>query len=75
MAIDILELQVKPGDRVILCSDGIHGVLSDDEITAAVSATGRSLDEVCRAMIAEANARGGPDNATAVVIEASDDAA
>ena len=58
-----------PGDRLILCSDGIHGVLTDNEIAALVSADGQSLDEVCRTGIDEANARGGPDNATTVVVE------
>lgn len=69
MTVDTLELEVEPSDRLILCSDGVHGVLSDDEIAALVSASGRSLDEVCRTVIDEANTRGGPDNATAVVVE------
>ena len=69
MSVDIEDLEVKAGDRLVLCSDGIHGVLTDDEIAALVSADGRRLDEVCRAVIDEANARGGPDNATAIVVE------
>jgi len=70
MAVDIFEMEVKAGDRLVLCSDGIHGVLTDDEIATLVSSNGTPLDEVCRAVIDEANARGGPDNATTVVIEA-----
>jgi protein phosphatase len=70
MPVDVVELKVTPGDRLILCSDGVHGVLSDDELAAIVGAAGRSLDEACRAAIDAANARGGPDNATAVVVEA-----
>jgi len=69
MAVDILEMEVRVGDRLFLCSDGIHGVLTDDKIAALLSGNGRSLDEVCRALIDEANARGGPDNATPVVVE------
>lgn len=75
MVVDIIEMQLKPGDRLILCSDGIHGVLTDNEITALVSDKERPLDEVCHAVIAEANAHGGPDNATAVVVEAVEDEA
>jgi protein phosphatase len=71
MAVDILELDLKLGDRLIICSDGIHGVLTDPEITSLVTPNGRSLDDVCQAVIAEANARGGPDNATTVVVEAT----
>ena len=70
MAVDILELRVSPGDRLILCSDGIHGVLTDHEIAAVLGATGAPLDEICRNAIEQANRRGGPDNATAVVVEA-----
>jgi protein phosphatase len=69
MSVDTLEMDVKPGDRLILCSDGVHGVLNDEEIAARASARGQFLDEVCRALIDEANTRGGPDNATAVVVE------
>lgn len=72
MMVDIWELRVDPGDRVLLCSDGIHGVLTDADLTARVASERQSLDEICRAVIDEVNARGGPDNATAVLIEATD---
>ncbi|MBI2187828.1 MAG: serine/threonine-protein phosphatase [Acidobacteria bacterium] len=70
MPVDIFELKIQRGDRLILCSDGIHAVLSDAEIVAIVSADGRTTDEACRATIDAANARGGPDNATTIVVEA-----
>ena len=70
MPVDILELQVAPGDRLILCSDGIHGVLTDKEIAEVLGATELAPGDVCRSAVAQANGRGGPDNATAVVIEA-----
>ena len=69
MAVDIHEFTTCVGDRLILCSDGVHGVLTDAEITALVSAHGQSLDEICRAILDKANSRGGPDNATTVVVE------
>jgi protein phosphatase len=69
MAVDVLELDIKPGDRLVICSDGIHGVLTDTELRSLVSANGGTLDDVCKKIIAEANARGGPDNATTVVVE------
>ena len=70
MAVDILELQIASGDRLLLCSDGIHGVLADKEIAALLGAKGPALDDICRSAIERANSRGGPDNATAVVVEA-----
>jgi protein phosphatase len=69
MAVDILEFDIMPGDRLVLCSDGIHGVLTDSEIASLVSSDGGSLEDLCRSTIAEANARGGPDNATTVLVE------
>ena len=69
IAVDTVDLEIRPGNRLILCSDGIHGVLTDKEIAALMPATEPSLDEVCKTVIAAVNARGGPDNATVVVIE------
>ena len=69
LEVDVLEMDVKAGDRLILCSDGIHGVLTDTDLAALVSVKGQPLDEVCRAGVDEANARGGPDNATMVLVE------
>jgi PPM family protein phosphatase len=60
--------QVRDGDRYLLCTDGLHGVLSDDAI-------GRTLvDEprpqaAARRLIDLANAAGGPDNITAIVAD------
>jgi len=54
-----------PGDVVLLCSDGLTDVLSDEDIARFVN--GRSLREVARRLIAEANRRGGPDNISVVL--------
>ena len=62
MAVDTLELKIEAGDRLLLCSDGIHGVLTDKEIADIVGDRHRPLDELCRAAIEQANSRGGPDN-------------
>ena len=69
MAVDIHELETREGDRLVLCSDGVHGTMTDPEIAALASAPEPSLDEICRAILNETNARGGPDNATAIVVE------
>ena len=49
-------------DTLVACSDGLHGLVSDAEIASL--AAGDSLEEACRALIALANERGGPDNIT-----------
>jgi serine/threonine protein phosphatase PrpC len=65
--VDVFEQDVQGGDRFLLCSDGLTGVLSDTEIRLMMEAAG-SPDALCSSLIDEANARGGPDNITVVVI-------
>lgn len=55
-----------PGVRFLLCSDGLHGYLRDDDIPPIVGMTGlRSVER----FIALANERGGKDNITAILVE------
>jgi protein phosphatase len=61
------------GDRVLLCSDGLTGMLSDEEIRDYAS-SGADLDEICRRLVDAANERGGQDNITVVLIDVSDPA-
>lgn len=63
---DVYEMQPLPGDLIILCSDGLTDMLSDDEIHQAVL-EGGELEEVCSRLVDMANERGGLDNVTAVV--------
>jgi protein phosphatase len=53
---------LQAGDTVLVCSDGLHGQVSDEELAAGASDT--SLDRGCRELIRLANERGGPDNIT-----------
>jgi PPM family protein phosphatase len=64
---------LEPGDLVLLCTDGLTGVASEDEI-AAVLAGEASLEGACKQLVELANSRGGPDNIT-VVIARFDEAA
>jgi len=57
---------LKSGDTLVLCSDGLHGQMSDDEI--AGFAMGASLEQACAELIELANARGGPDNITVAML-------
>ncbi|MGW7380152.1 MerR family transcriptional regulator [Streptomyces sp. NPDC054794] len=57
-----------PGDRYLLCSDGLSGVVPDDRITRLLSAA-PAPDTAVRTLIAEANAAGGPDNVSCVVAD------
>lgn len=67
--VDTLLMDLVAGDLILLCSDGLHGYLEDDELPALLeSAPARELPAH---LIALANERGGSDNITALVIEAS----
>jgi protein phosphatase len=54
------------GDLFLLCSDGLSGMLSDDEI-AAILKQPTDVDQGCSRLIAAANAAGGIDNVTVVL--------
>jgi serine/threonine protein phosphatase PrpC len=58
---------VEPGDRLLLCSDGLSNMLADDQI-AEILAVG-AVERSAAALIDAANQAGGVDNITVVVIE------
>ncbi len=60
-----LDEPLQPGDTIVLCTDGLHGLVDNDEI--ARLATGADLERACTELIALANARGGSDNITVVL--------
>ena len=62
---------VKPGDRVLLCSDGLSKMLPDKKIAAIVRAAD-SLSDAADALVAAANEAGGVDNVTVVLVEMGD---
>lgn len=58
--------QLKKGDRILLCSDGITSHLSDEQIHQHLAARA-SAGSISRTLVATANEMGGSDNSTAVV--------
>lgn len=65
--VDTQIFQVREGDQFLLCSDGLHGYLDDDEIPYLL---GFGIEEAGRRFIELACDRGGKDNITAVIVEA-----
>ncbi len=57
------------GATLLLCTDGLHGLLDDAELQAAASSA--DLEQGCREAVALANQRGGPDNITLVLARVS----
>lgn len=60
--------KVAPGECFVLCTDGVHGLIADDEILAIVERHADDYAAACAALIALANERGGRDNSTALVV-------
>jgi len=67
--IDVVEVKPAAGDRYLLCSDGLFGVVADEQIAQILGDRSLSLDDICARLIDAANEAGGPDNITALVIQ------
>lgn len=72
VTVDLQSDDVQPGDVYLLCSDGLSGMIEDDEILGVVSDQ-PDLDIACRRLIALANEHGGEDNITAVIVKIDGD--
>lgn len=65
--IDLTHQTVRRGDVLILCSDGLSGLVRADEIARAATEA-RTMCELCDQLVAAANESGGPDNITVVAV-------
>ncbi|MBQ5951410.1 MAG: Stp1/IreP family PP2C-type Ser/Thr phosphatase [Lachnospiraceae bacterium] len=66
---DIFEADLAAGDRVLMCTDGLTNMVSDEEILH-VFRTESSVPQIVQKLVDMANVHGGRDNITALVIEA-----
>lgn len=64
--VDTQIVSIAPGDRFLICSDGLHGYVDADEISDVMK---HEPIKSCEVLIEMANSRGGRDNITAVVLE------
>ena len=67
--VDTIELEIQSGDRFMLCSDGLHGYLLDNEVDGLLRG---DREAVANRLIELANERGGRDNITVVVADVLD---
>ena len=67
---DRMDSALEPGDTLLICTDGLHGLVTDDEL--ADIANGNDLETACHEAIDRANERGGPDNITVVLARIED---
>ncbi len=63
-------VELKPGDRLLLCTDGLWGMVPDNQLKA-ILAEGNDPVVACRNLLAAGNQAGGEDNLTAAVFHIS----
>lgn len=66
--VEVADIELAAGDRLLICSDGLSGVVTTERMQEIVAA-GQELEETCRALIAAANDAGGPDNITVAMLQ------
>lgn len=65
---DFFEVNLKPGDRILICSDGLTNMLEDSEIRQIISSR-HDLPSTVRQLVGAANENGGKDNISVIIID------
>lgn len=66
---DVRLRDAHPGDRYLLCSDGLHAAVAEDAVREVLTATAGDPDRAVRALVDLARAAGAPDNVACVVAD------
>ena len=66
--VPVIEQCLEPGDHLLLCSDGLHGMVQDSRILEIVRSAGGDLGKAVSALIEAANSGGGKDNITVILV-------
>jgi PPM family protein phosphatase len=66
--VEVAELDLQVGDRIMLCSDGLSGVVPPERV-AAIIGQEASLEKICQDLVEAANQAGGPDNITVAMLQ------
>jgi protein phosphatase len=59
---------LQPGERLLICTDGLWGVITDQEMAKIINSS-KDLDQIADELVLEADHAGGPDNISVVLIE------
>jgi protein phosphatase len=66
--VDTFRVDLKKNGKLLLCTDGLWGMVPDEEIHR-VFATEENMKKACVRLVQAANAAGGQDNITAIVVK------
>ena len=68
--VEVTPVALERGDRILICSDGLTTPLTDQAIRETMSRAPKGqIEALCQSLVDAANAAGGPDNITVIVIE------
>jgi len=65
---DFEAFSLQPGERILICTDGLWGVLDQQEMMQVII-NGQDLDQMVRELVRAANDAGGPDNISVILVE------
>jgi protein phosphatase len=65
---ELTEEKIVPGDAILLCSDGLNAMLTDEAIRDTLRPFPGDPEAACRALVEAANRSGGEDNTTVIVV-------
>ena len=68
VTVEVHKLHLEPGDTLLLCSDGLTNMVSDQEITNLLTAVAEPAQS-CKQLVSKANEKGGTDNITVIVAQ------
>ena len=66
--VDVFECAWEKGDKLLICTDGLYGELSEDELADALGRSAEELQTACDALVERALKAGSRDNISAVII-------
>jgi serine/threonine protein phosphatase PrpC len=73
VVVDLVTEDLREGDRFLLCSDGLSGQVSDEQICAVLTENAGDLDNAAKVLVEMSNAAGGDDNVTVVIVAVEPD--
>lgn len=68
LVVDLKRALMKPGDLLLLCTDGLTSMLQETDIARVVNSSQGNIEDATAALVAEANACGGEDNITVMLL-------
>jgi len=65
---EVVDQELNEEDLLLLCSDGLTNMVPDSRILDIVSTHRADLEDACRELVSEANAQGGRDNVSVILV-------